>query len=303
MATTQHAVPRGDMPAPLRFGLTALVIGNVALAFGPIFVRMATQGDDAIGPVAAAFWRITLAAPALFLIARFAGQPTGRLPARFVWLFVVAGVLFAADLAAWHFGILETKLANANLLGNSTSFLLPAWAFLATRTLPKRMQAIALLLALAGTALLMGKSYELSPANLRGDILCLLAGAFYTAYLVIMADARAKMPPWPVLAYATAASVLPLLLFSLLLGEQILPTDWTPLIALAFFSQIAGQGLMIYAVGRVSPVLFGVTLLLQPLISAIIGWRFYGEILGPADWLGAGMIAAALVIASNDRRD
>ena len=41
---------------------------NVALAFGPWFVRLAD-----VGPVAAGFWRIALAAPLLFALA-FAGR-------------------------------------------------------------------------------------------------------------------------------------------------------------------------------------------------------------------------------------
>ena len=36
------------------------------------------------------------------------------------------------------------------------------------------------------------------------------------------------MKPWPVLAIATAAGALPLLLFALALGEQVMPGDWTP---------------------------------------------------------------------------
>ncbi len=296
MAGLQHQDLTGRESGRLRFGLTALLIGNLALAFGPVFVRMATAGADGIGPVAAAFWRIALATPFLFLIARLARQKFGRTSGGQMWLFLIAGILFAADLAAWHFGIMQTKLANANLLGNSTSFLLPAWAFLAARAWPSRMQGLALSLALAGAVLLMGRSYELSPANLAGDLLCLLAGAFYTAYLVMMADARASMPPWPVLALVTAMSVFPLLGASAMLGERLIPADWTPLLLLALLSQIIGQGLMIYAVGRVAPLLFGITLLLQPMVSALIGWHSYNEPLALADWIGAGLIGLAMVI-------
>ncbi len=293
MGAGQQQESLGDTQAPLRFGLLALLIGNLCLAFGPLFVRMADTG-----PVAAAFWRISLATPVLFLIARATGQPARRLSPGLAWLFFLSGTLFAADLAAWHLGIMETKLANANLLGNSTSFLLPAYAFFAARAWPTRMQGASLGLAAAGAVLLMGRSYDLSPENFVGDLLCLLAGAFYTAYLVIMARARDAMAPWPVLAWATLMSIAPLLLIALFLGERVMPGNWTPLIALALFSQIIGQGLMIYAVGRIAPLLFGITLLLQPMVSAAIGWIVYGEKLGLADWIGAGLIALALVIVS-----
>ena len=283
--------------APLRFGIAALVIGNLCLAFGPWFVRMADTG-----PVAAAFWRITLAIPFLFLIARANRDPARRLPMGMLALFALSGLFFTADLASWHIGILQTKLANSNLLGNSTSFLLPLYAFLVARQWPTRTQGIALALAATGAGLLMGRSFELSPRNFAGDLLCLLAGTFYTGYLVLMARARGGMGQWPVLAWSTLMSALPLLLFVLLTGETLVPHDWTPLIALAFLSQIVGQGLMIYAVGQVPPLIFGLTLLLQPMVAAMDGWYAYGEKLGTADWIGAVLIGLALVIVSQPDR-
>lgn len=291
MARGQEQEKFSEEEAPLRFGIPALVLGNLCLAFGPLLVRMADTG-----PIAAAFWRIALAAPFLFLIARLSGDPARKIRWGLVGLFALSGFFFAADLASWHLGILRTKLANSTLLGNSTSFLLPLYAFAVARQWPTRMQSLALALAGGGALLLMGRSFELSPKNFAGDLLCLLAGAFYTAYIVLMARARAGMGQWPVLAWSTLMSTLPLLVMVLVSGERLLPHDWTPLIALAFLSQIVGQGLMIYAVGRIPPLLFGLTLLLQPMVSALIGWIVYRERLGTADWIGAGLIGLALVL-------
>lgn len=291
MTATQEQESLGGREGQLRFGLTALLLGNLALAFGPWFVRMADTG-----PIAAAFWRIAIAAPLLFVIAAAMGQPARRLPPKMLWLFLGSGLLFAADLAAWHLGIFQTKLANSNLLGNSTSFLLPLYAFVIAREWPSRKQGAALSLAALGAVLLMGRSYEVSPEHLVGDLLCLLAGAFYTAYLVIMARARESMAAWPTLAWVTLTSAGPLLIFALMLGETIIPHDWTPLLLLALLSQIIGQGLMIYAIGRVAPLLFGVTLLIQPIVAMAIGWIVYDEAMGVADGVGAILIGLAMII-------
>ncbi len=297
MSVTQEKESLGGSEGQLRFGLTALLLGNLALAFGPWFVRMADTG-----PIAAAFWRIAIAAPILFVIAAAMGQPARRLPPKMVWLFLGSGLLFAADLAAWHLGIFQTKLANSNLLGNSTSFLLPLYAFVIAREWPSRRQGTALFLAALGAVLLMGRSYEVSPQNLFGDLLCLLAGAFYTAYLVIMSRARESMAAWPTLAWVTLTSAGPLLVFATMMGERILPHDWTPLLLLALFSQIIGQGLMIYAIGRVAPLLFGVTLLIQPIVAMAIGWIVYDEAMGVADGAGAVLIGLAMVIVREAKR-
>ena len=102
----------------------------------------------------------------------------------------LGGLFFAADLAVWHIGILQTKLANATLFGNFASFLFAIYGFFLLRRLPGGVQGGALVLAVLGTILLLGRSYELSPENLTGDLFCLLAGLFYTFYLVAVDRAR-----------------------------------------------------------------------------------------------------------------
>src|SRR3546814_6771981 len=96
----------------------------------------------------------------------------------------------------------------------------------------------------------MVRSYELSPDNVAGDLLCLVAGALYAAYFIIMARVGATIAPLPALALSSLVSVAPLLLFALALGERIWPGNWTPLLALALISQVVGQGLI--KIGRAS---------------------------------------------------
>ncbi len=288
MAEATALVPPAAPPAS---AFVALLIGNVALAFGPWFVRMADTG-----PVASAFWRIALAAPVLVAAAWATGWRPVQI-SRSIWLVVfLSGMCFAADLASWHIGILRTTLANATLFGNSTILFFPIYGFLIARALPSRSQGIALLLAGIGAALLMGQSYRLDPRHLGGDLFCLLAGILYTAYFVLMARARETMAPLAALAMSTIASIAPLLIVAMLLGEKILPDHWGVLIGLTFCSQVLGQGMMIYALGKLSPLVIGIGLLIQPIVAAAVGWIAYGEQLGPADLIGAILVAIALVL-------
>ncbi len=249
-----------------------------------------------VGPVAAGFWRLALALPFLAFVAfrQSRGQPFPG------WTLIAAvaigGLFFAADLAAWHEGILRTKLANATLFGNFASFLFAIYGFVLLRRLPGPVQGVALLLAMVGTALLLGRSLEVSPDHFSGDLLALLAGLFYTFYLIAVDRARQVMAPWPVLAIATAAGVLPILLLSIALGEQVMPHDWAPIILLSIGSQVIGQGLLVYAMGLLSTVVVGLCFLTQPLASAAIGWAVYDERLSTADGIGALLICAALVL-------
>lgn len=293
----ESELPRKTVPAATSTALplAALMGGNVALAFGPWFVRMAD-----VGPVAAAFWRVTLAVPVLIAICFLIERRPFASAKGLGWVLALAGVAFAVDLGAWHLGIVRTTLANSTLFGNSATLMFPIYGFLVAKAWPNRSQAVALALAAAGAVLLLGQSYQLSAKHLFGDLLCLLAGAFYTLYFVLMLRARERVAPLPALALASTACTLPLLLFALGLGESVLPQQWGPLIALALASQVLGQGLTIYALGHLPPLVVGIGLLSQPIVGAAIGWIAYGERLGPWELFGAALVAAALVLVRRE---
>jgi len=211
-------------------------------------------------------------------------------------ILATGGVCFAADLAAWHSGILHTKLANATLFGNIAAFLLPVCGFVAARRGPGKLQTLALVLAAAGTVLLLGRSYEVSARYLRGDLLCIVAGILYTAYFLSITRARDTLQPMPALFVLTVAGTGPLLLFALAAGGPILPHSWWPVILLAIGSQVVGQGLLVYALGNLSPLVMGLGLLIQPFVAAAIGSLRYGEPLGLVDVAGGLAICVALVL-------
>lgn len=273
------------------FAFPALLIGSSLLAFGPWLVRL-----SGVGPVAAGFWRLALALPFLFVIARVTRQPV-HWPGRTLALItILAGFFFATDLAAWHVGIHMTKLGNATLFGNTSSLIFALWGLWIARRRPSSTQAAALGLAAMGAAFLMGSSAELSVRNVKGDALALLAGLLYTGYLIAVQRVRRSLAPLPMLFIASLFGAAMLLPFSLLLGERVIPADWTFVLILALSSQVLGQGLLVYAIGSIPPLVVGLTLLTQPAISALVGWLAYGETLSALDWIGAAAIAAALVL-------
>ena len=287
---TQIVSNRNDTSAH-RWAFVALLLGNVALAAGPFLVR-----HSGVGPVAAGFWRMALALPFLFVIARMTGQPV-HWPRRGIVIAVAwAAFFFATDIAAWHYGILLTKLGNATLFGNISSFIFAAWGMWLARRWPAPLQGFALLLAAVGCALLMRGSAELSAAHLRGDLLSALAGLLYAGYLIIVERTRGELAPLPLLFLATLFGAAMLLPGAIALNERIIPADWTGLFALALCSQVAGQGLVVYALGHVPPLIVGVAMLTQPALSALLGYLYYGEALTPLDWFGAMLIVTALIL-------
>lgn len=274
----------------------ALLAGNVSLALGAWLVRLTDTG-----PVSAAFWRLFLVLPVFALIAHGAGQRLGGIARRPMVLVAFGAVAFALDLALWHVGIGYTRLGNATLFGNAGSIVLMVWGFIVARALPQRFESIAILFSLTGAGILMGRSLEISQATLVGDLLSLGAGLLYAVYIVALQDARREVGSWSMLFWVSVYACPVLLAMGIMLGEPVLPTNWTPVVALAITSQLVGQGLVVFSLRHFSPLVIGLALLTQPAVAALTGYLAFGEVLMPLDIFGMALLGAALVVARAKR--
>lgn len=277
--------------------LAALLLANASLALGPMLVRLADTG-----PVAAGFWRLMIAMPFVLLLSLGEPAPQRRVGGMALFMVLGAGVAFALDLAAWHVGIENTKLANASVFGNGGSVILMAWGLIAARRLPRLLELAAITAALTGAALLMGGSLEISRVNLMGDLFSLIAGFFYAVYILMIGSVRGRLGQYSLLFGSMYASVPLMLLMAWLRGEAVIPHDWTPLVALAFTSQLVGQGFLVYSLRHFPPLVIGLALLTQPAIAATTGWLIFGEVLTSRDVVGMMLLAGALAMARTGDR-
>ncbi len=275
----------------------ALLGGNFALALGPWLVRLADTG-----PVSAAFWRLFLALPFLIVFARIAGQRLTGMPRKTLVLVAIGALAFAGDLASWHIGIGMTRLGNATLFGNAGSIILLFWGFIIARMLPRGFEWLAIVCALAGAGILLGRSLEISEETFLGDLFCITAGLLYAVYLLTLQGERARFGSWSLLVWVSIFAAPALLTLALALGEPVWPTDWTPIIVLFITSQLIGQGLLVYSLGHFPPLIIGLALLTQPAIAAVIGYSVFGEVLTALDVAGMVLLGSALVVARATQR-
>lgn len=290
--TNATGVNGQDRPRWNALHFVALMGGNVALAVGPWFVRHADSG-----PVSAGFWRLLLAIPVLFTLALLNREKVSGY-ARGTWLAIAgAGVFFGLDIASWHIGIGLTRMANATLFGNSGSLVVIAVGLFALHRAPRKGEWAAFALAIAGSAVLLGRSLEIGRTTLIGDLFCIAAGLLYAGYILLLQKPRAHLGSWALVAWSSVAGAPVMLAAALLIGEPVWPSMWWPLVALALLGQVTGQGLLIYAMRHFPPLVFGLALLTQPAIAVALGWLAFGEVLGPIDFLGMAMVGAGLVLA------
>lgn len=289
-----------------QFGLPALLLGAAMIATSGIFVRLSEAE-----PIATAFYRVAFSLPFFWLWMRIElrprrGEPAARPRRLGDWLWMAfAGVILAFDLAAMHWSIQYTSVANTMLLANTAPLYvaLGAWLILRERITPRFLLALAV--TLAGMALLVWNSLSLSLDHAFGDGLGLLTGVFYGGYQLAIKRLRGKFSASVVMTWTTVPSMAALALLVPLTGESFaVPSlhGWIILIALGLFTHAGGQGLINFGVGHLTAAFASVALLLQPVVAAAIAWPLFGEAFTPLQGLGAAIVLAGIVAARRESR-
>ena len=288
------------MPAPVaRFSLPALIAGGIAIGFAPIFVRLSQ-----VGPSATAFWRIILALPALLV---WAAATTGKPPetpgtGRRDWRpLALAGVCFAGDLALWHWSIKFTSVANSTLEANLASVFVILFGWLAFGQRVSGRFGLAMLVALGGTALLVGRNARFSPTTVRGDLLGVATAVFYAGYLLSVRAARTRgWATGTIMAASGVVTAVTLLPVALLSGEKMWPDNlrgWVTLAGLAVVSHLGGQSLIAYALAGLPASFASVGLLVQPATAALAAWVLLGETLTGGQLVGGFLLLVGISLA------
>jgi drug/metabolite transporter (DMT)-like permease len=283
----------------MRPALGALFAGATFIALSPIFVRLAD-----VGPSASAFWRVALAAPLLWPLARLGAQP--RAPGAGWPLLLAAGFAFAGDLGFWHWSIRYTSVANSTLLANLASIFVTAAMWLFWRQRPSGTFLVGLAAALAGVALLVHTSMAFSRTALLGDALGVITALFYAGYILAVKELRDRgAPTLELMAITTTVTALSLLPAAMASGEPFLPQSargWFTLAALAWISHCAGQGLIAYSLAHLPAAFSSVSLLFQPVMAALFGWLLLREALVPLQMIGAAVVLTGIYLARRGAR-
>jgi drug/metabolite transporter (DMT)-like permease len=288
-----------------RLALAALLLGAVGIAFSPIFVRISE-----IGPTATAFWRVALALPvlALWMRASEGGSAARAAPARRRpqgWRdhgrLALAGAFFAGDLICWHWAIQYTSVANSTLFANFAPIFVTLGAFLLFRERVTRLFLAGLACGIGGAAILVSDSLGVGADTAFGDLLGLLTAMFYGAYILAIGRLRAEFPVATIMTWSgltTAIVILPFAVF--VFGEAIWPTTltaWAILVALAWISHAGGQSLIAYALAHLPVAFSSVSLLLQPVIAALLAWLLLAEPVGPIQAIGGVVVLIGVLLA------
>lgn len=279
-------------PQPSRgLALATLLAGACVIGLSPILVRLAD-----VGPAAAGFWRLVLAAPLLALITLRTGAKIGPPPR----LALLAGLFFALDLGFWHYGIRYTSVTNATVLSNLTPVVVIAFAWIFLKQRPRPLFVLAVAAAVGGAWLM---AFEKGGGNLKnqplGDALSALTALWYALYFLTMAQARRTEGASRLMLWVSIVGAPLVLAAALALGEPVFPAGaagWAVVCGLGLM-HVTGQGSIAWAMGRLPTSTASVVVLIQPIVAAYLGWMLFAEPIGPLQGLGAAITLGGVVLA------
>lgn len=283
-----------------RLALAALVLGGAAIGGSPIFVRLSE-----VGPMATAFWRVALALIPIFIVSLLK-KNAGPRPQSLAdsGMLVLPGVMLALDLAAWHLSLTMTSVANATLLANLAPVFVTLIAVLFFRARTSSVFLLGLLLALAGVVILKGGPAGLGNGDLSGDGAAMIAAFFYACYILAIGRLRSRFDTIRIMLWSTASAAVCIFPIAFFFEGQMLPATlygWSMLFGLAFISHAGGQVAITYALAYLPPAFSSLTLLLQPVVAAILAWALLNEAIGTMQALGAAVVLAGIMVARASR--
>ena len=274
--------------------LLALGGGVLAIAWSAIFVRWARMPG-----VASAFYRTLLAAAVLWPLLPILGRARRGLTRRAFWVTVAGGAFFAGDVGFWNVAVMHTSAGNATFLSNVSPLFVGLFSWIFTRRLPSLRFWAALLVGLAGSALIVMADLHHALARSSADGLALLAAVCFALYLVITGLLREQCDAALLLTVSTTASAATLLLFALPAHISLAVPgagSWWALIGLALVCQVGGYFGLTYALGHLPATVTSILWLTIAPLTAIFAWMIFGERMGPMEIAGGLLILAGVWI-------
>ncbi len=311
-----------------------LAMGTAAALIGggwQVATRAATTGSHlaSIAPADLVVLRYgipaLLLAPVLWRVGLVPALPAGVSRWRLAWLWLGAGLPFGLVAMA---GSRHAPAAHMGvLMAGATPLFATALAFLVWRERPGRLRGLGLALMtlavtlLGGTSLVDGFAGGVSGGSVsglaagqpdggagafasgtwRGDMLFLIAACLWAVYT--LAFRRIGLGAWQAAAFVNAWSAIAVLAWVLLRGGTGLGA--VPAADLAW--QALWQGLLggvlglwtfsvaIERLGAAPAAAFGA---LAPVVSAIGGWFWLGDVLSPLDLVAVFLAVAGVALAS-----
>ena len=220
----------------------------------------------------------------------------------------VPGVFLAVHFALWFESLDWTSVAASVTLVQSQPLFVAAGATLLLDERFSRRMLAGAVVALVGTVILsvgdlLGSSV-LGTRPLYGNALALVSAVALAVYVLAGRSFRQRLPvvPYVTVVYAVCAVVL--FVVAVVNGLPLTaypPREWLLFVGIAAGPGILGHTVLNWSLGHLESGVVSVTLLAEPVGSALLAFLLLNEIVGPTTAVGGAVVLAGIYVAASDR--
>ncbi len=292
--------------------LAVLAVGVLVVSTASILIRWAQA--EGVPSLAIAAWRLMLAAlllaPLVWLRAR---DEISAMPRRTLGLALASGVFLALHFASWIASLEYTSVASSVALVTTNPIWIALFSVLVLRERMPALRLAAVMLALAGSGVILwadswadggigsGAAALTAPQPALGNALALIGSLTVCGYLLIGRKLRAGMSllAYIGLVYTCAA----LCLMAAALGSNTMlwgysTVAWACLAGMALGPQLLGHSAFNYALKHVTPTTIALTVLGEPVGSAVLAWMLFDEAIGAVKLAGMALLLGGIFLAA-----
>ncbi len=274
-----------------------LIIGAIAIAFSPIFVRFSD-----VDPIMTAFYRIFISLPFFLFFSSFNIIEKVKFPKfnNSYVIFLVSGIFFALDLICWHWSIKLTTVSKATFLSNLAPIVVIIFSLIFLKERFSKFFYLAVLLSMVGMLMLLGESFKFDKSQFIGDLLGVLTAVWYGSYIVTISQLRKKYNSTSIMFLSGIVTAIILLTVSILFEQSLIPQSLftiTIIFLLGFICQFMGQSFITYSLAYLSASLSSLCLLIQPIAATVLAYFFFQEKLTTIQFFGSALILIGIYIA------
>ena len=274
-----------------------LIIGAIAIAFSPIFVRFSD-----VDPIMTAFYRIFISLPFFLFFSSFNIIEKVKFPEfnNSYVIFLVSGIFFALDLICWHWSIKLTTISKATFLSNLAPIVVIIFSLIFLKERFSKFFYVAALLSMVGMLMLLGESFKFNKSQFIGDLLGVLTAVWYGSYIVTISQLRKKYNSTSIMFLSGIVTAIILFIVSMLFEQSLIPQSLftiTIIFLLGFICQFVGQSFITYSLAYLSASLSSLCLLIQPIAATVLAYFFFQEKLTTIQFFGSALILIGIYIA------
>lgn len=284
--------------------MAVVAVAIVAVSTSAILVRLSEAPS-----LVKAFYRVLFTTAFILPFAGRYREAFGRIGRRDFVFAMVSGLALAVHFAAWFESLEWTSVAaSVTLVQVQPIFVaVGAWALLGEHLNARMIGGI--LVALAGAAVLSGAGLlgeGVVGANpLYGNLLAIVGAIMAAGYVLAGRSLRQRVPLVPYVLVVYSAASVALFVFVVSDGAALSgypPREWVLFVAMAVGPGLLGHTLINWALKYVESSVVSVSLLGEPVGSAILALFIFAEIPGVATIVGGSIVLLGIFVTARARR-